>query len=295
LTDGQCRDTNAGSFHVVLTNVVGLYQRSLAEDRTYNYEVWNQPIISYEVLKQDEVTATQANELLDTEGDTYQFNAEATKFYHLKTKVNYITESHPTKKNLIPEINRYTRTDTYEYILELDDDGNILGGEWIGKSRTDHPDFLWYPQSPGSGNPHVTIENVRLLLKLATEPEQPEEPEEPSETKEFKAEPGVDIPDNDPDTGVTSAIRVEDDFEVKTVKVAVNISHTFIGDLRVVLAHGDKMVVLHNGDGYDEQDLIEEFTLNDFKGLSAKGEWRLVVTDNLEADKGTLNEWSLKF
>ena len=37
---------------------------------------------------------------------------------------------------------------TYYYILEQGPEGNILGGEWVGVSDKDHPDFLWMAFEP---------------------------------------------------------------------------------------------------------------------------------------------------
>ncbi len=77
---------------------------------------------------------------------TYKFNSKATKFQYVKNTVSWIAESNSTADgNLSSRIDEFTRTDTYEYILELDDDGKLIGGEWVGKSKTDHPDFVWLP------------------------------------------------------------------------------------------------------------------------------------------------------
>ncbi|MBL4633465.1 MAG: hypothetical protein JKY56_06325, partial [Kofleriaceae bacterium] len=77
---------------------------------------------------------------------TYKFNKKATKLQYVKNTVSWITESASTANgNLSDRIDSFTRTDTYEYILELDDDGKLIGGEWVGSSKTDHPDFVWLP------------------------------------------------------------------------------------------------------------------------------------------------------
>ena len=60
-----CEDTNPGTLHLVLANLVGIQGKTLVEDRTIDYQVWNQPIRGYEVLLNEEVTAVQANELLE--------------------------------------------------------------------------------------------------------------------------------------------------------------------------------------------------------------------------------------
>lgn len=77
---------------------------------------------------------------------TYKFNSKATNLRYVKNTVSWITESASTADgNLSSRIDDFTRTDTYEYILELDDDGKLIGGEWVGSSKTDHPDFVWLP------------------------------------------------------------------------------------------------------------------------------------------------------
>jgi hypothetical protein len=55
------------------------------------------------------------------------------------------------------------------YILEFDSEGNIVGGEWLGKSRWDHPDYIWYPTDGRTANPYVSREDVLYLLSLSRE------------------------------------------------------------------------------------------------------------------------------
>jgi hypothetical protein len=140
----DCADTNPGSFHVVVTNMLGIQGKGIVEDRTFDYEVWNQPVRAYKVMEERTVTEQEANELIGASGEDYIFNIEATDFKYVKTALNWITESHQeTDGNLASSIDNYTKTDTYEYVLELDRNGAIIGGEWIGDSKQDHPDFLW--------------------------------------------------------------------------------------------------------------------------------------------------------
>lgn len=76
----------------------------------------------------------------------YVFNSAATRFVVVKTEVDYISESSPEADGyLTPHIDSYTRTDQYDYVLELNAAGAIVGGEWIGQSKQAHPDFLWLP------------------------------------------------------------------------------------------------------------------------------------------------------
>ncbi|WP_394845459.1 hypothetical protein LZC95_51565 [Pendulispora brunnea] len=148
----RCRDTNPGTLHLLLTNYLGLLKQSFAEDRTFDSQVWNQPIRSYEIKEQKPVSAEEANRLVM--GNTsspipaaYAFNSGAKSFLYVKTRVAYIGESDPDEGNLSSTIDRYTHHDDYSYVLELDARGAIIGGEWVGHSKNAHPDFLWLPKS----------------------------------------------------------------------------------------------------------------------------------------------------
>jgi hypothetical protein len=147
-TSDACDDTNPGAFHVVIANFIGLQERSLVEDRTFDYEVWNQPIRAYEITQNAEVTPAEANALLGQTEDVenYAFNTDAATLRHVKLNLDWIAESdYDVEGNLASTIDKYTHTDRYQYILEIDADGKIIGGEWVGDSKKSHPDFLWLP------------------------------------------------------------------------------------------------------------------------------------------------------
>ncbi len=268
-----CKDTNAGSFHVVVANLLGIQGKAFVEDRTYDYEVWNQPVRSFKVTKNVAVTGAQANALLgagktvsNTEragnvgagawkpvydlvvkpgqtlrvamtgtGDadlyvrwngqpgaaayscrpyldgtdelceivapadaktayiavqgyaassqykivttvidlapvTYAFNPAAVSLRQVQTELRWIGESASNiDGNLSATIDQYTQKDVYDYVLELDGAGKIIGGEWIGASRTNHPDFLWLPTLKRQGTVAgvISYADVRKLFDLA--------------------------------------------------------------------------------------------------------------------------------
>jgi len=149
-TNRECMNTNPGTFHVVATNILGVQKKSFIEDKTFDYQVWNQPVRGYKVLKNEAVTAEQANTLITASGTDYLFNDDAVSFRHMKMQFRYIVEpAQHISGNLSGVIDNYTGQDTYEYILELDADGKIIGGEWLGASKQNHPDFLWTPTLKG--------------------------------------------------------------------------------------------------------------------------------------------------
>ena len=284
--DRECRDTNAGTYHILLANYLGLRGQSFVEDRTFDDEVWNQPLRGFRFTQLKEVSVVEAHNLLgvtsapgdvttstfdiaalakgawhhqpaytvnggtkvtvrmtgDHDGDlfvhlgaqpteavytcrpydngsnesceidvpaggtqsmfvsvnaydgpvkasvtvsipkagagvptAYVFNTKAAKLYHVKAEVDYISESDPevVDGNLSATIDTYTHTDRYDYILEVDATGKINGGEWIGSSKTGHPDFLWLPtgrKGSSVAGGAITWANVKSILDESVAP-----------------------------------------------------------------------------------------------------------------------------
>lgn len=290
----ECRDTNAGAWHVVVTNFLGLNGRAFVEDRTGGYQVWNQPVVGYEITHQEEIEVSRALELLGVEGTSYSFNERAERLFEVRMTTQWVTEGHPSTQPLGRE--GYVRTDRYHYIVEVDSRGKVIGGEWLGSSRDAHPDFLWVPvaantSSSRRANPSVQLDDVRRLLELSRAPEGGDPVEE---GRTYDSAVAVPIPDATP-AGAESTITVPDDVTVDRVSVSVDIAHTWRGDLRVELANGGRSVVLHDRDGGSADDLRSTWTLDDFAGASSAGAWILRVSDHARADEGVIEGWSLTF
>lgn len=80
-----------------------------------------------------------------------------------------------------------------------------------------------------------------------------------------------------------------------TLKVAVDIKHTFIGDLRVDLVAPDgTRYTLHNRSGGSADNILKTYTVN-ASSEAANGTWKLLVNDNARADVGKIDLWSLQF
>ncbi|HEY5947169.1 MAG TPA: pre-peptidase C-terminal domain-containing protein [Kofleriaceae bacterium] len=268
----QCRDTNPGTFHVLMANYLGKQGEAFVYDRTWDGEVWNQPLRGYRITAMDEVSALDANKLIGVpaEGGTssektgtaaggawtqlgsiavqggqnltvvmsgtgdpdlfvkfgaqpsassydcrpyetgaaetctltvpagqtqaflavnaygttaanftlkitaggaipsaYVFNTQAVKLMKTHMDVDYIGESAAsTDGNLGATINNYTHQDHYDYILELDGAGKIIGGEWVGTSKRQHPDFVWLPirsTSTTVAGGKISYANVKMI------------------------------------------------------------------------------------------------------------------------------------
>ncbi|MDG4766470.1 S8 family serine peptidase [Solwaraspora sp. WMMD406] len=78
-----------------------------------------------------------------------------------------------------------------------------------------------------------------------------------------------------------------------TSTIAVNIHHTWIGDLTVSLIAPDgSAYVLHNRTGSSADNIFQTYT-RDLSGEVANGTWKLRVQDSASLDTGYLDSWTL--
>ncbi|MDZ4811183.1 MAG: S8 family serine peptidase [Pseudomonadota bacterium] len=80
-----------------------------------------------------------------------------------------------------------------------------------------------------------------------------------------------------------------------TLSVAVNIVHTYQGDLKVDLVAPDGTLYnIHNYTGGGIDNIIKTVTINASSEV-ANGTWNLRVNDNAAGDVGYINSWSMQF
>lgn len=80
-----------------------------------------------------------------------------------------------------------------------------------------------------------------------------------------------------------------------TLKVGVDIKHTYIGDLKVDLVAPDGTVyTLHNHTGSGTDNILQTYTVNASAEV-ANGVWKLRVNDNASQDTGKIDAWNLTF
>ncbi len=106
----------------------------------------------------------------------------------------------------------------------------------------------------------------------------------------------TDYPINDNAT-VNSPIRVtgRSGNAPANTPVAVNILHTYIGDLKVSLIAPDGTAyVLHDRTGNSADNIITTYSVN-LSAETINGNWRLRVNDNANADTGRIDSWSITF
>jgi hypothetical protein len=159
-------DTNPGTWHMSVVNQIGVTKRSFILDATYDYEVWNQPVVGYEYSYFNPQRMEWTSDLQNATVPRAQFTSDRFKRYRspsfaaavgVAMKTTYVVETPPSHRaSDDPSQDAVTSVD-YLYDLELDASGKILGGEWYQNA---HPDFLWTPP-PGAraltpGEQHAT-------------------------------------------------------------------------------------------------------------------------------------------
>lgn len=112
--------------------------------------------------------------------------------------------------------------------------------------------------------------------------------------------PGLTVPDNNP-AGVSDTVSFTEQSTISSIKVSVDIAHTYIGDLVVTLAApSGTAVVLHDRIGGPADNIKQTFdlastpALTTLIGQSLQGDWTLQIQDLASRDVGKLNRWELE-
>lgn len=151
VTSADCFDTNPGTWHLAIVNQIGVAQRSMVLDITFDYEVWNQPIYAYEYRYFNPKTMYYAGSLTEATVKRSDFNNDRFARFRspnyasvvgIHMEVSYVVETTPSHRETDTSQQDAIQKVAYYYDLELDEAGNIIGGEWYGNK---HPDFLWTP------------------------------------------------------------------------------------------------------------------------------------------------------
>jgi subtilisin-like proprotein convertase family protein len=136
----------------------------------------------------------------------------------------------------------------------------------------------------------------------------------------YETFPDEFIPSN---ATISDTITVTDSFSIGDVNVDLGITHTWIGDLDVIIEHNgvslsiwdrrcsdsDNIMATADDEGTETLcSVVGAGPINDvfyspevaglgllsvFDGMDSAGDWTLTITDNVGGDDGTLNQWSL--
>ena len=144
-------DTNPGTWHMSVVNQIGVVKRSFIIDATFDYEVWNQPMVGYEYRYFNPQQMRYADSLAAATVTRAAFTNDRFKEYRspnyasavgVVMRTRYVVETAPTHATTDSPAEDAINSVDYYYDLELAADGTILGGEWYLNT---HPDFLWTP------------------------------------------------------------------------------------------------------------------------------------------------------
>ncbi len=112
--------------------------------------------------------------------------------------------------------------------------------------------------------------------------------------------PSKIIPDNQP-AGIKDVIAVTDQGTVSSVKIMIDITHTYIGDLMIkIISPRGTPVILHNRNDSSTKNINKSYDVQNTPALSIlngepmNGNWTLEVIDSAAIDSGKLNTWTLQ-
>jgi M6 family metalloprotease-like protein len=115
-----------------------------------------------------------------------------------------------------------------------------------------------------------------------------------------RAEPMALIPDAKA-AGISSTIAIAQSGTVARIKVNVDIQHTYIGDLRIVLTSpSGRSTILHPQLGGSSDNLVVTYdsavpgVLTSMVGQAMMGQWTLNVSDRVRVDEGRLRSWGIE-
>lgn len=145
--DDTCNnDLNAGAFHLILTNRLGIQGESFIADIDRGNEVWNHTAMRFStVVKRADLGRRRSS----ARGTVRVMRVVTTVDY------TFVLKKNSWEPVLGTEHQKVTPR-TYEYYLEMDANGAIIGGEWISKQR---PDFMWV----STGTTEFTGNMARLV------------------------------------------------------------------------------------------------------------------------------------
>lgn len=181
---------------------------------------------------------------------------------------------------------------------QLGDPADLFGN---GKTRFDDstlPPSRWWDGTVSQ----LTLRDISAPGPVVNFRVGPADVVQPPATVKREAQPNKAIPDNQT-AGISDTLQITDALAIASLKVAVDITHSYRGDLQVQLTApwGDVLVLHPRGTGGSADDLKTSYdatslpALAAWRGRSAVGAWRLAVQDLAAQDTGQLNRWSLEF
>ena len=145
----ECQDTDAGAFHIVMGNYLGLWDEGVLAEVVHDKEIWNQPVYGFnsQVLKRgaslDRRRTPGTAQQVEVKTEMLYANDGGRMFWrHDGSDDEFYAWWEMTNNSS----NYRGDSKTYHYILDLNSRGEIIGGHWKSYLR---PDFLWVKRIKG--------------------------------------------------------------------------------------------------------------------------------------------------
>ncbi len=130
----ECSGVNAGTFHLVMTNSLGINQKAFITNVSRDQEIWNHPVYGYE------------SEVLSEAGPSRHSSPETVREIRVETFLYSVEMQDPLTPDPVQgTINHPLNSLKYVYWLELNAQGNVVGGTW---ETFWHPGFIWKNKNP---------------------------------------------------------------------------------------------------------------------------------------------------
>jgi len=121
-----CEDINAGALHIVLANMIGIRKQGFVTERDPSNQIWNQATYGFE---------SHFMGSAKPEAGSSGIRVHTTLIY-----VDELEES--SWEPVVSSGKNVEGKMELDYILDLDYQGNIIGGKYLSEI---HPDFVWLP------------------------------------------------------------------------------------------------------------------------------------------------------
>jgi hypothetical protein len=135
------------TWHTIVVNKLGIERRSFIMDSNPGNEVWNYPVAGYDYSYFNPQTLESSHSLADSIVSVEVFTSDRFKRFR-SANTRYVVGImmdvfHPSLVN--PQVGanngKVPHTDSFIYDLELDENFDIVGGEWYEQKV--RPKFLW--------------------------------------------------------------------------------------------------------------------------------------------------------
>ena len=151
LNTAECAGVNAGTFHLVMVNSLGIKKKAFVANISRDEQIWNHPAYGFE------------SEVIAEASPSHKASLEAVREVRVETYLYLVDMQDPLTPDPVQgTIHQPLSSVKYVYWLELDVAGRVVGGTW---ETFWHPGFIWKNKSPIHSFTGV-FEGLEKMLKV---------------------------------------------------------------------------------------------------------------------------------